>query len=79
MALRLGGQLRAVPGAVIGYDFNAAFALAAGFGIDPAAVSNLLPGIESVAVAAMNERHGGAEDGDGSVLGGPEDEQGEDR
>ncbi len=47
-------QLRAVPGAVLGWDLNVAFALAAAEGVSPLLVAELLPPIEAVAVNAIN-------------------------
>ncbi|MFC3118908.1 DUF7697 family protein [Jhaorihella thermophila] len=59
LARRLGGQLRVGPtGAVIGWDFAAALALARAMGADPAAVAEFLPEIEAVMVARLNERSG---------------------
>ena len=54
-ALRLGGQLRIIPGAVIGWDMGAALALAAALGIEPMAAAELLPEIEAVMVRKLNE------------------------
>lgn len=53
--LRLGHQLRALPGAIVGVDILAAFALADALAIDRLAVAELLPEIEAVAIPAMNE------------------------
>ena len=55
---RLGGQLRVIPGAVIGWDMGAALALAAALGIEPMAVAELLPEIEAVMVRKLNEAIG---------------------
>jgi hypothetical protein len=55
---RLGGQLRVIPGAVIGWDLNAALALAAALGIDPLAAAELLPEVEAVMVRKLNEAIG---------------------
>ena len=51
---RLGGQLRIVPGAVIGWDLGAAFALGAALGIPAPAIAELLPAIEAVMVRCVN-------------------------
>ncbi len=51
---RLGGQLRIVPGAVIGWDMGAAFALGAALGIPAPAIAELLPAIEAVMVRCVN-------------------------
>ena len=65
MAQRLGGQLRAVPGDVIGWDMGAALALAEALGVPPIAAAELLPAIEAVMVSKINEQmdsaHGGEE------------------
>ena len=55
---RLGGQLRVIPGAVIGWDMGAALALAAALGIEPMAAAELLPEIEAVMVRRLNEAIG---------------------
>ena len=52
---RLGGQLRVIPGAVIGWDIGAALTLAAALGIDPMAAAELLPEIEAAMVRRLNE------------------------
>ncbi|RMF34691.1 MAG: hypothetical protein D6754_14565 [Alphaproteobacteria bacterium] len=53
---RLGGQLRALPGAVIGWDMSAALALSEALGVPPAATAELLPIIEAVMVTKLNEQ-----------------------
>ncbi len=54
---RLGGQLRVAPsGGIIGWDMNAALALARALGVPGVAVAELLPAIEAVMVAKLNER-----------------------
>ena len=57
---RLGGQLRVIPGAVIGWDLAAALALAAALGIEPLTAAELLPEIEAVMVRRLNEAIGGS-------------------
>jgi hypothetical protein len=52
---RLGGQLRIVPGAVIGWDMGAALQLGAALGIPLIAIAELLPAIEAVMVRKLNE------------------------
>ena len=52
---RLGGQLRVIPDAVIGWDMGAALGLAAALGIEPLAAAELLPEIEAVMVRRLNE------------------------
>lgn len=54
MVGRLGGQLRIVPGAVIGWDMCAAFALGAALGVPAPAIAELLPVIEVVMVRRVN-------------------------
>ena len=53
---RLGGQLRMLPGAVIGWDMSAALALGDALGIPPLAMAELLPAVEAVMVAKFNEQ-----------------------
>ena len=53
---RLGGQLRVLPGAVIGWDMSAALALGDALGVPPLAMAELLPVIEAVMVAKLNEK-----------------------
>ena len=53
---RLGGQMRVIPGAVIGWDMGAALALGAALGISPPAIAELLPAIEAVMVRKLNEQ-----------------------
>jgi hypothetical protein len=52
----MGGQLRVVPGAVLGWDLAAAMALAAALGINPLIAAEFLPALEAVAVNALNEQ-----------------------
>jgi hypothetical protein len=56
LADRLGGQLRVLPGAVIGWDMSAALARGEAFGVPSVAAAELLPVIEAVLVAKLNER-----------------------
>ncbi|MBB1492524.1 hypothetical protein H5395_13475 [Paracoccus sp. MC1854] len=56
MAQRLGGQLRVVPGAVVGWDMGAALAMAQALGVNVLIVAELLPEIEAVMVRRLNER-----------------------
>ena len=55
---RLGGQLRVIPGAVIGWDMGAALALAAALGAPALAAAELLPEVEAVMVRRLNEAIG---------------------
>ena len=52
---RLGGQLRILPGAVIGWDMGAALALGRALGIPPMAIAEFLPPIEALMVRRLNE------------------------
>ena len=54
--LRCSGQIRVIPGAVIGIDFGAAFAVAAALGYDTIALAELLPAGEAGMISAINER-----------------------
>lgn len=56
LTAQLEGQLRVIPGAVIGFDMTAALAMAQARGIDAAAVVELLPVIEAQMVSAINAR-----------------------
>ncbi|MCE8511002.1 hypothetical protein KBY28_21355 [Ruegeria pomeroyi] len=53
---RLGSQLRVLPGTVIGWDMSAALALGSALGVPTAAAAELLPVIEAVMVAKLNEQ-----------------------
>jgi len=48
--------LRVLPGAVVGWDLSAALALGNALGVPPAAAGELLPVIEAVMVAKLNEK-----------------------
>jgi hypothetical protein len=54
--LRCSGQIRTVPGLVLGIDFSAAFAVAAALGYDTIALAELLSAAEAGMVAAINTR-----------------------
>ena len=58
MVGRLGGQLRVIPGAVLGWDMGAALAMAGALGVNNLIVAELLPEIEAVMVRRSNERIG---------------------
>ena len=45
-----------LPGAVVGWDLSAALALGIALGVPPAAAGELLPVIEAVMVAKLNEQ-----------------------
>jgi hypothetical protein len=45
-----------LPGAVIGWDMSAALALGDALGIPPLATAELLPAVEAVMVAKLNEQ-----------------------
>jgi hypothetical protein len=59
--MRCAGQLRFVPGVVVGIDLGAALSVGAAVGYDAIALAELLPAGEAGMVAAINERlkHGG--------------------
>jgi hypothetical protein len=63
--LRLTGQLRVIPGAVLGIDMNAALAVAEALGLNTLICAELLPDIEAMMVrglnAQMNADHHGLE------------------
>ena len=59
----MGGQLRAVPGAVLGWDLGAGMALAQALGVDPLIAAEILPEIEAVVVRRLNERMRAEADG----------------
>ncbi|MCC5993778.1 MAG: hypothetical protein JJU40_16210 [Rhodobacteraceae bacterium] len=56
MVGRLGGQLRIAPGAVIGWDMNAALAMGQALSVPSMVMAELLPGIEAVMVLKLNEQ-----------------------
>jgi hypothetical protein len=58
LAQRLGGQMRVIPGAVIGWDMGAALAMARALGIDLLIAAELLPEIKAVMVRKLNEQIG---------------------
>ena len=64
LAGRLGGQIRAVPGVVLGWDMSAALAMAAALGVDLRAAAELLPVIEAVMVRHINQQ---MDAGDGAL------------
>ena len=59
----MGGQIRAIPGAVLGWDMTAALAMGSAMCISPRAVVELLPVIEAVMVRKLNEEREGRRDG----------------
>ena len=59
----MGGQIRAIPGAVLGWDMTAALAMASAMGISPRAVVELLPVIEAAMVRKLNEERESRRDG----------------
>lgn len=59
--MRMGGQLRAIPGAVLGWDMVAALALGRALGVDPLVIAEILPEIEAVAVRKLNEQIKGSD------------------
>jgi hypothetical protein len=63
LAQRLTGQLRVVPGAVLGLDMTAALAMAQALGIDTLVAAELLPEIEAMMVRGLNARIRAEHDG----------------
>ena len=55
--------MRVLPGAIIGWDMAAALALGNALGVPPAATAELLPIIEVVMVAKLNEQMAASEGG----------------
>lgn len=53
---RIGRQVRASGGVILGWDMGAALALAGALGIDAWLVAEMLPDIEAAAMAASAER-----------------------
>jgi hypothetical protein len=54
LALRLTGQLRVLPGAVLGLDMTAALAVAEALGLNTFVCAELLPEIEAMMVRGLN-------------------------
>lgn len=54
--MRLGGQLRVAPNAIIGWDIGAALALGRALGVNERAAAELLPEIEAEMVRKVNEQ-----------------------
>ena len=54
--MRLGWQVRAIPGVILGWDMVAALALADALGLDRRAVAEFLPEIEAAAMPKINEQ-----------------------
>jgi hypothetical protein len=63
LAQRLTGQLRVVPGAVLGLDLIAALAMAQALAVDTLVAAELLPEIEAMLVRGLNARIGAERDG----------------
>ena len=63
MVGRLGGQLRVIPGAVLGWDMGAALAMAEALSINTLIAAELLPEVEAVMVRKLNEQMEGGRDG----------------
>ncbi|WP_075223294.1 DUF7697 family protein [Acuticoccus yangtzensis] len=58
LAQRMGGQVRVVPGGVVGWDMTAALAMADALGISTLAAAEMLPALEAAAVTAINKQIG---------------------
>ncbi|MCV2449257.1 hypothetical protein [Paracoccus sp. DMF] len=52
----MSGQLRAIPGAVLGWDMGAALEMGRALGIAPLAVVELLPVIEAEMIRQTNQK-----------------------
>jgi pantoate kinase len=52
----MGGQIRAVPGGVVGWDLSTALALADALGVNRLVAAEILPAIEPAVVAAINRQ-----------------------
>ena len=60
--MRLTGQIRVIPGAVLGLDMTAVLAIAGALGVDTRICAELLPDIEAVMVRAINQQIRSASD-----------------
>lgn len=56
LAGRMSGQIRAIPGAVLGWDMSAGLALGAALGIPALAIAEFLPVIEAEMIRRTNEQ-----------------------
>ncbi|WP_415635678.1 hypothetical protein, partial [Paracoccus aminovorans] len=56
LAGRLSGQVRAIPGAVLGWDMGTALEMGRALGIAPLAVVELLPVIEAEMIRQTNQK-----------------------
>ncbi|MCC5989762.1 MAG: hypothetical protein JJT95_19000 [Pararhodobacter sp.] len=65
LAGRLNGQIRAVPGVVLGWDMTAALAMAKALGVDARAAAEFLPVIEAVMARHLNQQMDGSREADG--------------
>lgn len=64
LAGRLGGQIRALPGVVLGWDMTAALAMAEALGVDRRAAVEFLPVLEAVMARKLNEQMDDSRDSD---------------
>ncbi|NPD18884.1 hypothetical protein HNS34_05535 [Rhodophyticola sp. DY48A3-103] len=64
LAGRLGGQIRAVPGVVLGWDMSAALTMADALGVNPRATAEFLPAIEAVMARHLNQQIDGSREAD---------------
>jgi hypothetical protein len=58
---RLGGQIRAVQGVILGWDMGAALAMGRALGVPEMLAADLLPEIEAVMVEKLNAKEGGSD------------------
>lgn len=61
--MRLTGQLRVVPRAILGIDMNAALAIANALGLNTLICAELLPDIEAMMVRGLNAQMKAEHDG----------------
>lgn len=58
---RLGGQIRAVQGVVLGLDMGAALAMGAALGVSAMLAADVLPEVEAIMVEKLNAKGGGSD------------------
>ncbi|UOM36722.1 hypothetical protein [Acuticoccus sp. I52.16.1] len=58
LAQRMGGQVRVVPGGIVGWDMTAALAMADALSVSTLAAAEMLPALEAAAVTAINKQIG---------------------
>jgi len=58
---RLGGQVRAVQGVILGWDMGAALAMGRALGVPEMLAADALPAVEAVMVKHLNAQEGGSD------------------